>query len=88
MTIIYKIFDPEKSKYIDCEDANKVVEIMANLAWKFYFFYCRNKPFQKVVVNEDGSELWADPEGNETLVPVDVVNKIKELVTKDFTPIN
>lgn len=55
----YKVLNPNTGLY-DSVDTLEEAEMLAKeIAWKFYNLHCHGKPISKVIVNDDGSEVWS-----------------------------
>ena len=76
MQIIYKIFNPTTGEY---EPAASLEECRAKTAEKiynFYLTYAHNSPYSVVEVNDDGTEIWRNPHGDEILSPEQIQAEI------------
>jgi len=58
MEIIYKVLNPKDGLY-QTEKTQELAQTLASkLAWEFYLEHTHGKPISKVIVTEEGFQIW------------------------------
>lgn len=65
MTTIYKIFNPATGEYVTAETVEACTDILINMAMSILNKFTQDAPYSVVTINEDGSETWRNPQGEE-----------------------
>ncbi len=75
MTTIYKILNPINGEYVTVNTFEECENYVVDLAFNLLNHTLHNSPYSVVTINEDGSQTWRNPRGEE------IVN-LEELNTK------
>ena len=83
MTKQYAIFNPASGEYTKATTEEERNNLLLQFIWDFFLVHTHNNPYRVVISNEDGSETWREPEGDEILADdtkiktwlIDQVNK-------------
>jgi hypothetical protein len=65
MATIYKIFNPLTGEYTTAETLEVCTDILADTAISILNNFTQNAPYSVVEINEDGSQTWRNPQGEE-----------------------
>ena len=80
MTIKYAYIHPTTREYIFVESREALIAILAELAAQTYVdHYCNGMAYTVVKTQEDGSEKWYAPTGEQVMTPVEIAAKIKQV---------
>lgn len=60
MKTIYKVLDASNGLYQDVESKESAETLAREIAWQFYLLHTHGKPVSKVVVTEEGAEIWGE----------------------------
>lgn len=86
MTTKFAVINPLTGIYTYTETVQERNQLIANLAWAFFLSHTHNEPFSCVTINEDGSEAWRTPTGEERLSPQQIEAMLAEVVTEETQP--
>ena len=78
MSIVYKVLNPLNGEYLTANTAEECVEFVADLAVNLVNNLTHNAPYSIVEINEDGSQIWRNPAGEE-MVNMEQVKKQTKL---------
>jgi len=67
MTTIYKIFNPLTGQYVTAETLETCTDALVNIAMSVLNNFTKDAPYSVVTINEDGSETWRNPQGEEII---------------------
>jgi hypothetical protein len=81
MQKIYKIFNPATGEYEPAATLEECTIKLASQAWTFYLQYAHGQPYSVVEINDDGSEVWRTPAGEEMTNPEVMKQLIKQKAT-------
>ena len=56
--IVFKVLNPNDGSYTDCATLEKAKAHAKLIAWNFYMMHTHNAPISKVVMTEEGAEIW------------------------------
>jgi hypothetical protein len=80
MTIKYAYIHPDTREYQYVDTREALQDALAKYAAETYVnHFCNGSPFTVVEVQEDGSEKWYAPTGEQVMTPAEVEAKIKQL---------
>ena len=65
--IKYRLFNPVTGNHTDYQDLDILKKDLPKVILDFYLHHCHNAPYSVITVNEDNSESWADPVGDDIL---------------------
>jgi hypothetical protein len=87
MQIKYAVLNPSTGEYTYKDTLEEILEATATCALDFYNLHTHNSPFTTIEVNEDGSEVWKNQQGETILSPADIQARINsKLKTSYITP--
>jgi hypothetical protein len=87
MTTIYKIFNPTTGEYATAETVDACAEVLADAAMYLLNNFTHNSPYSVVDINEDGSQVWRNPQGEEIVNLEELTAKLKLKIGKQLTSI-
>lgn len=92
MTTVYKILNPLNGEYVTANSADECFSFMADIALNLLTNYTHGAPYSVVDINEDGTQIWRNPQGDEIADPIKVKEKIAQkmggaLVSIPATPV-
>jgi hypothetical protein len=61
----YKVFNPEEGQYYEHFTLEKCHKEVFQGMWNMYIKHTHGHPYVVVTINEDGSERWASPSGED-----------------------
>lgn len=67
MTTIYKILNPINGEYVTVNTFEECENYLVDLAFNLLNHTLHNSPYSVVTINEDGSQTWRNPQGEEIL---------------------
>jgi hypothetical protein len=80
MTIKYAYIHPITREYIYTETREQLQDALAQHAAQVYAdHYCNGQPYTIVEVQEDGSEKWYAPTGEQVMTAAEIEAQIKRL---------
>lgn len=74
MTQVYKLFNPATGLYTEIADVETLKTELAKSAYEFYLTHTHNQPYCIVTKNPDGSETWANLQGE------DITNQVLGII--------
>jgi hypothetical protein len=69
MQTIYKIFNPHDGLYIDATSVDDAKEKLVNVIYDFFMAHTHESPYSICEVQDDGSEIWKNPLGEQIFSP-------------------
>ena len=57
----YRVFNPSTGVYISYETLEEANQKAHEMAWEFFNLHC-NQPIAKVVITDEGAEIWGKTE--------------------------
>jgi len=87
MTTIYKILNPTTGEYIAAETLEACTEALADTAMYLLNKFTLDAPYSVVDINEDGSQVWRNPQGQETVNLEELTAKLKLKIGAQLTSI-
>lgn len=87
MTTIYKILNPITGEYITVETVEACTEALADAAIYTLNKFTQDAPYSVVDINEDGSQVWRNPQGQETVNLEELTAKLKLKIGMQLTSI-
>lgn len=80
MTIKYAFIDPDTREYGFTESREELQSKLAEFAARVYVnHYCNGAPYTLVEVQEDGSEKWYSPTGEQVMSPSEIEAQMKKM---------
>jgi hypothetical protein len=80
MTIKYAYLHPQTREYLYAETREALQNALAHHASQTYInFYCNGQPYTIVEVQEDGSEKWYAPTGEQVMTAVELEAQMQQL---------
>jgi hypothetical protein len=67
METVYKIINPENGEYVTKNTLEECVDFVAHVAINLLNSFTHNAPYSVVEINDDGSQVWRNPTGDEIL---------------------
>ena len=61
----YKVFNPEEGQYYQYFTLEECHKEVFQCMWAMYLKHTHNQPYVVVTINENGSETWAAPSGED-----------------------
>lgn len=74
----YKILNPLTGQYDTFDTFDACADELGIRAWEFYLLHTHHNPYTVVEVNDDGSETWRNPTGEELHDPNAVLDDVIE----------
>lgn len=65
MTQVYKLFSPVTGLYTEINDQETLKIELAKSAYEFFLLHTHNQPYAIVTKHDDGSETWANLQGED-----------------------
>lgn len=65
MTIQYAVFNPASGIYDRASTTEERNILIAQIAYNYFLSHGTSMPYSVVEINEDGSEIWRNPQGEE-----------------------
>jgi hypothetical protein len=65
MTKKFAVLNPLNGSYTKASTTEERNSTLADFAWKIYLSHTHNLPYSVVEINDDGSETWRNPQGDE-----------------------
>lgn len=80
MTTVYKILNPLNGEYVTANDFEECLGFIADIALNLLTNYTHGAPYSAVDINEDGTQIWRNPQGEEIADPIKLKEKIAQRV--------
>ena len=74
----YKILNPVTGQYDTFDTFDACADELGIRAWEFYLLHTHHNPYTVVEINDDGSETWRNPTGDELHDPNAVLDDVIE----------
>lgn len=78
MTTEYRLLDPNVGLYTTYNTLKEVQTASAKMAFEFFMAHTHQTPYVVVTINDDGSETWRAPDGDERVNPDEIAALIEE----------
>lgn len=56
----YRVFDPSKGIYTNYVNLEEATTAAKSKAWEFYCYHCNGKALSKVIITDEGAEIWGE----------------------------
>lgn len=60
MRTIYKVLNPNIGEYQESETKESAELLAREIAWQFYLAHTHQAPISKVVITDEGAEIWGE----------------------------
>ncbi len=87
MATVYKILNPLNGEYVTANDFEECTQFAADIALNLLTHYTHGAFYSVVDINEDGTQIWRNPQGEEIADPIKVKEKIKQQIGGAMTSI-
>jgi len=75
----YTVLNPMTGLYQDAETIDECLNLVSQTAYNLLLNHTHEQPYSIVEINDDGSETWRNPAGEEILSPAQIKANIKGL---------
>lgn len=58
MQTVYRVLNPATGGYAECNTKEEAEILARERAWEFYLLQTHNAPISKVMITDEGAEIW------------------------------